>query len=158
MTDFPQSGRLLGVDHGLARIGVAVCDASWLVARELTVINRTSKKADFARLNAIAADEGVVGIVLGLPINLDAPPDVHTQADTVRIWAGRFANTTDLPILLWDEQLSSEDALEIAKVQRRKPSDAIDDLAARVILQRFLDSVRDGLVERMEIVRRDADA
>jgi len=158
MSDFPQRGRLLGLDHGLARVGVAVCDASQMIATELIVIDRTSKKADFARINQICADEGVAGIVLGLPLDLDAPPDTYTQADRVRLWAGRFAATTDLPVLLWDEQLSSEEASEMARLQKRKPTDPVDDLAARVILQRYLDAVRDGLVERMEIVGQDDPA
>ena len=154
MSDFPRSGRLLGLDHGLARVGVAVCDATQMIASELIVIERTSKKADFARINQISADEDVVGIVLGLPLDLDAPPDKYTQADTVRLWATRFAATTTLPVLLWDEQLSSEEAGELARLQKRKPTAPIDDLSARTILQRYLDAVRDGLVERIEIVGR----
>ena len=138
-------GKLLGIDHGIRRIGLAVCDRLRLTARELAIIERKSRQEDFDRINAIARVEGVVGIVIGLPTN-EAPSGTHTQADTVRLWVQRFSQTTDLPILLWDEQLSSEDAQALAQLKRRKPADPIDDLAARIILQNYLDAERDGLV------------
>jgi putative Holliday junction resolvase len=139
--------RLLCIDHGLKRIGVAVCDPSGMIARELEVIERKSKAEDFARINQIAAEQKVEAFVVGLPHNPEAKPDEHTQADTVRLWTERFAETTSLPIVFWDEQLTSEDARELSILQRRKPRDPIDDLAARVILQSYLDALRDGLAE-----------
>lgn len=137
-------GKLLGIDHGIKRIGLAACDATWLVARELTIIQRKSRQEDFDRINQIANEQGVVGVIIGLPLN-NAPDGVYTQADTVKLWAERYAQTTVLPIMLWDEQLSSEDAKQLAIQQKRKLTDAIDDLAARIILQRYLDDYRDGL-------------
>src|SRR5262249_20838583 len=115
--------------------------------RELEVIERKSKAEDFARINQIATEQKVEAIVVGLPHNPEAQPGEHTQADTVRLWAERFATTTSLPIVFWDEQLTSEDARELSILQRRKPRDPIDDLAARVILQSYLDALRDGLAE-----------
>lgn len=137
-------GRLLGIDHGLARIGLAVCDPSGLVAREHSILVRTTRDADFARINQIAAAEGVVGIVVGVPYS-DAPAGVYRQADTVRRWIERYQQTTTLPVIEWDETLSSHDAQELAKRMRRPLRAPIDDLAARVMLQSFLDAVRDGL-------------
>ena len=139
--------RLLGIDHGSKRIGLAVSDASGLIARELVILKRKSKAEDFARINNLAQQERIEGIVVGLPTNYEAHEGQHSQADTVRTWVEKLAETTDLPIILWDEQLSSADAREIARTKRRKPSDPIDDLAARVILQSYLDAVRDGLAE-----------
>jgi putative holliday junction resolvase len=138
------TGRLLCLDHGIKRIGVAVSDANRLIARELHILTRQSKQEDFLALNAIAQQEGVVAIVVGVPYS-DAPEGIHTQADTVRLWISRFQETTSLPIVEWDEQLTSDDAREIAKHLRRKPTEPIDDLAARVILQSYLDALRDGL-------------
>lgn len=146
-------GKLIGIDHGLARIGVAICDESRIVARELTIIHRTSKIEDFAQLNALADEHGAVGFVVGLPVNHNAPPETYTQADRVRLWSSRFAETTPLPIVLWDEQLSSEDALALAKDRKRKPEDPIDDLAARIILQRYLDALSVGAAP--EVVTHD---
>jgi putative holliday junction resolvase len=138
-------GRLLGIDHGRARIGLAVSDASQLVARELAIINRKSRQEDFEQINRIAQEQQVVGIVVGLPFNPDALPGEYTQTDTVRLWVERFTATTPLPIVLWDEQLTSADAQELSRQKGRKARDRIDDLAARVILQSYLDAVRDGL-------------
>jgi putative Holliday junction resolvase len=137
--------KLLGIDHGLKRIGLAVSDSSGLIARELSVLVRKSNREDFERLNHIAGEQNVKGIIVGLPTNSDAEPGEYTQADTVRRWVERFQQTTPLPILFWDEQLTSVDAREISIRQGRKARDPIDDLAARVMLQSYLDAVRDGL-------------
>lgn len=137
-------GRLLGIDHGLARIGLAVSDAMGITARELRVIQRKSKAEDFALINKIAQEEGVVAIVVGMPNNTTTE-GIYSQADTVKLWIERLRETTELLIIEWDEQLSSADAKILAKQQRRKPTEAIDDLAARVILQSYLDALNDGL-------------
>lgn len=137
-------GRLLGIDHGLARIGLAVSDASGLIARELGVLKRTTREADFAYINRTAAQEGVVGVIIGVPMS-DAPEGVHTQADTVRLWIERYRQTTPLPIVEWDETLTSHDAQALSRTLRRPMRAPIDDLAARLMLQSFLDAVRDGL-------------
>lgn len=138
-------GKLLGIDHGIRRIGLAVSDGCQIAARELVVMSRKSRNEDFARINAIAKEENVVAYVVGLPVSFDTTQDQHTQADTVRLWVDRLAETTDLPIVLWNEQYSSQDAKILARQKRRKATDPIDDLAARVILQDYLDSLHDGL-------------
>lgn len=138
-------GKLMGIDHGLARIGLAVCDPTGLVARELAIIKRRSKREDFDKINRYAANEGIVGLVIGLPHNPDAHPDAPSQAETVKRWVEHLRSATDLPIIFWDEQLSSVDALELAQQKKRKRGEPIDDLAARVILQSYLDALRAGL-------------
>lgn len=138
-------GPLLCIDHGIKRIGLAVSDRSWLVARELTVIRRTTRAADFAVINAAATEHGVSAVVIGYPSDEFRAEGEHTQGDTVRLWAERFGATTSLPIIFWDEQMSSEDAKALARRARRSPDAPIDDLAARVILQSYLDALRDGL-------------
>jgi putative Holliday junction resolvase len=137
----------MAIDHGLKRIGLAVSDESGLVAREIAIINRTSNAQDFARINHIAAEYGAAAFIVGLPDSSHAGTGVYTQADTVKNWVKRFRQTTTLPIRLWEENLTSADAREIAVRQKRKPRDPIDDLAARVILQSYLDALRDGLAE-----------
>ena len=144
------AGRLLGIDHGLVRIGLAVSDASQLVARELAIIERRSREEDFERINHFAHQENVVGIVIGSPSDPDADPDRHTQADTVRLWVERYRATTSLPIVLWDEHLTSVDAQQLARQHRRKFRQPIDDLAARLILQSYLDALRDGLAPSLD--------
>jgi putative Holliday junction resolvase len=137
--------RLLGIDHGLKRIGLAVSDTTGLIARELTVLYRKTNAEDFERINHIAKEQKVIGFVIGLPVNSDALPGEYTQRDTVQRWIERFSETTRLPIVTWDEQLSSVDARELSIQKGRKMRDPIDDLAARIILQSYLDAVRDGL-------------
>lgn len=140
--------RYIGIDHGDARIGVAVSDKALLTARELVVIQRKSKREDFARLNQIATQHEATAFVVGLPSDFDTPEGVeYTQADKVRTWVERFAETTTLPIVLWDEQLTSVDAHEMAHRMKRPPRAHVDDLAARVMLQSYLDALRDGLAE-----------
>ncbi len=150
-------GRLLGIDHGLVRIGLAVSDPLGLVARELTIIKRKSKVEDFQRIHHIAAEQRVVGFVVGLPYNPDAPPGAHLQSDTVRRWVEQFEPTTNLPVILWDEQMSSFDAVELSKRRKRRYDEPIDDLAARVILQSYLDAVRDGLTPPFASGSRSSD-
>ncbi|MCA0452824.1 MAG: Holliday junction resolvase RuvX [Chloroflexi bacterium] len=140
-------GKLLGIDHGLKRIGLAVSDAMGVSARELTVINRTTNVNDFARINHVASEQRVVGIVVGMPVNSEAQDGEYTQGDTVRKWIERYAATTALPIVTWDEQLTSLDARELSIQKGRKARDPIDDLAARIILQSYLDALRSGLVK-----------
>jgi putative Holliday junction resolvase len=139
------AGRLLGLDHGLARIGVALSDATGLVAKELAIIERKSKREDFEKINRLAAQHGVIALVIGIPGDLDAPGEKFTQADKVRNWVKALAETTTLPIILWDEHMTTVDAAEIARRQGRKLRAHVDDLAARVLLQSYLDAVRDGL-------------
>lgn len=136
-------GRILGIDHGTRRIGLAVSDESRLIARELTIITRKSKVEDFARIRNIIFQERITALVIGIPTNYEG---ASTQADQVRRWVDHLAETiSDCPIALWDEQLSSVDAHELARDRRRKPSAPVDDLAARVILQSYLDALRAGL-------------
>jgi putative Holliday junction resolvase len=137
--------RLLGIDFGLKRIGLAVSDPSGLVARELAIIHRISNREDFERINRAAGEQQVTAIIVGLPVNDWPEAGGQNQAETVQQWVGKFRPTTNLPVIFWDEQLTTVEAREIAIRQRRKPRDPIDDLAARVMLQSYLDAVRDGL-------------
>jgi len=145
------AGRILGIDHGLRRIGLAVSDSLRLTARELTIIERRSRAEDFAALLAILTDEQISAIVVGLPANYEGQP---TQANIVRNWVQRLQRRTDLPVVLWDEQLSSTDARELAAMHKRPPDAPIDDLAARVILQSYLDALYTGLAEPPESHKR----
>lgn len=137
-------GRLIGIDHGIKRIGLAVSDAMGITARELTVIHRTTRTEDFTKINQIAEQERAIGFVVGIPHNPNAPDEVYTQADTVRLWIERFRESTDLPIAECSEYLTSEEARLLSIQHKRKPQDPIDDLAARIILQSYLDSLSYG--------------
>jgi putative Holliday junction resolvase len=134
--------RLLGLDHGLKVIGVAVCDPSGTIARPLQIMYRRSKAEDFSRIKTILAEQKAAGIVVGLP---ESPPYVteHTQADTVRRWASRLAAAVPVPVYLWNERYSSQDAEELLAEAGRPRPDRVDAVAAAVILQSFLDAHRE---------------
>ena len=137
-------GKFIGIDHGLKRIGIAVSDPMGISARELCIIRRRSKTEDFETINRIAQDENAIAFIVGLPNN--DPHDGHrSQAKSVRNWTKRFMEATSLPVLFWDEQLTSADARALARSMRRHPQKPVDDLAARLILQSYLDAVHDGL-------------
>lgn len=142
MSQRPFPGRLLGIDHGLKTIGLAVCDPTGLIARPLRILRRTSRQADFAQIAALIAEHGVVGVIVGLPV----PPPPYTdspQADQVRRWAARLAAALDVPVYLWNERYSSDEALELLAEAGRKLPRHEDAVAAAVILQSFLDALRD---------------
>lgn len=139
--------RLIGIDHGLARIGVAVSDRAGLTARELTIVTRKSKREDFDRLNAIAAEQDAAAFIVGFPSDDEAPEGVYTSADRVQAWVEHFKTTTTLPVILWDEQLTTVDAHAMARRLKRPPRAYVDGLAARLMLQSYLDAVRDGLAD-----------
>ena len=137
-------GRLIGIDHGEKRIGIAVSDALGISARELEILTSVSTEEDFARIRTIAEREGATGIVVGVPVNPNAPAGIRTQADAVREWIAEMGLAIPLPIVEVSEYLTSDEARRLAKSQKRGPREDIDDLAARIILQSFLDALSYG--------------
>jgi putative Holliday junction resolvase len=137
------NGRLLGIDQGLKVIGLAVSDPTGTLARPLQLLYRKSKAEDFARISHIAGEQKAVGLVVGLPVS---PPEVtvYTRADSVRLWASRLAAAVDLPVYLWNERYSTQDAEELLAAAGKARRDRVDDVAAAVILQSFLDAMREG--------------
>jgi putative holliday junction resolvase len=144
-------GRLLGIDHGTKVIGLAVCDALWISARPLQLLNRKSRAADFATINAIIARQQVEAIIVGLPLQ---PPgyDNATREEMVRRWAGRLAAAVTIPVYLWEEQFSTHEAERLMDEVGRSVEGRIDAHAAAVILQSFIDAHPAGvaLPERVE--------
>ncbi len=142
--------KLLAIDYGQRRLGLATCDATGLVARELVILTRESRAEDFAMIRRIANEEHIEALVVGLPFNEESPERQSERCTMVRRWARRLAAAIGLQVTLWDEQLSSVDAQELARARKRGPRAPVDDLAARVILQSYLDAVRDGLAGEPE--------
>ncbi len=142
MTGRPFPGRLLGIDHGLKVIGLAICDPTGLIARPLRLLRRTSRRTDFAAIARVIAEQSAVAVVVGLPLS---PPHitVHTQADTVRLWASRLAAAIPVPVYLWNERYSSQEAADLLAEAGRDQPERVDAVAAAVILQSFLDTLRD---------------
>ena len=143
--EFPNHGKLLALDVGLARIGLALCDPLRLAARPHSTLTRGSRREDFVRLAKIVKDEDVLGVVCGLPLNMDGT--VGPQANTTTKWAMRLAHALrvllglSIPITFCDERLSSYSARELAQEWPRQGEDA---LAATVIMQSFLAARKRG--------------
>ena len=134
-------GRLLALDVGTKTIGLATCDSSWSFATAAETIIRTKFTIDLATLRAFAAGHAIVGLVVGLPLNMDGSDSSRTQS--VRAFA-RNLLPLDLPILLWDERWSTiavERAMIAADVTRAKRAARIDAHAAAHILQGAIDAL-----------------
>jgi putative holliday junction resolvase len=132
--------RLIGIDLGTKTLGLALSDVTRSIASGLTTLQRTRFAADAARLLALAAEHGVGGFVIGLPINLDGSHGPRAQA--TRAFARNLGRLTPLPMLLWDERLSTaaaERSLLEADASRKRRAEVIDKVAATLILQSALD-------------------
>jgi len=137
----PGGGRLLGLDLGTKTIGTALCDDGWRFASPARTVQRTRLAADLAQLRAIATANIVTGIVLGLPWNMDGTAGPRAQA--TRAFARECVKAMPLPLLLWDERLSTfeaEDAMIASGMKRAKRRERIDAAAAAVILQSAIDA------------------
>lgn len=136
----PAHGPLAGLDLGTQTIGVAVSDGFRRVASPLETIRRKKFGSDAAALMSICEAREVVGLVLGLPLNMDGSEGPRCQS--TRAFARNLEKLTDLPIGFWDERLSTvaaERALLEADTSRKRRSEVIDHVAASFILQGALD-------------------
>lgn len=139
--ELPRVGRLLGVDVGQRRIGLAISDETQWLATPLQVVQRSSRAEDFRRLARVAAERRVVGLVIGHPLNADGSEG--PQGRTVARYARQLAEALGLPWVLWDEHGSTQAALErLAHAGRRRRQMPVDAEAAAVILQDYLDHRR----------------
>lgn len=137
----PNGGKLAGLDVGTKTIGLALCDAQWSFAGPAETVRRTKFTVDLQALHAFVRQHAVVGLVVGLPLNLDGSDSPRTQS--VRAFARNLLQL-DLPTLLWDERWSTqavERAMIAADVSRAKRALAIDKLAAAHILQGAIDAL-----------------
>lgn len=147
MVDFaaalPSFGALAGLDLGTKTIGLAVSDGMRQVASPLKVIRREKFTLDAADLLKVAAERGLVGLILGLPRNMDGSEGPRAQS--TRAFARNLTKLTELPIGYWDERLSTvaaERALLEADTSRKRRAEVIDQVAAGYILQGALDRLR----------------
>jgi putative Holliday junction resolvase len=133
-------GALIGLDLGTKTIGVASSDPDRRLAAGVTTIRRKAFTADANALLALAAERSAIGIVLGLPINMDGTEGPRAQS--TRAFARNLSKLAALPIGLWDERLSTaavERDLIAADMSRARRAEVIDQHAAAYILQGALD-------------------
>ena len=143
MTDQP--GRLMALDIGSKRIGVALSDPTQTLARGLQVIHRRSRRKDMQAIASLAKEHDVTRIVVGHPRHLDG--SVGDQARRIEVYAAELKEVVEIPVVLWDESLSTVRAQEVmieAGRKWRERKARIDAVAAAAILQDYLDSVGCG--------------
>jgi len=143
LAGLPASGKLLGLDLGTKTIGVAVSDGMRYSATPLETIRRQKFTLDAERIVELIAENQAVGIVLGLPLNMDGSEGPRVQS--TRAFARNFAQKTAIPIAFWDERLSTSAVTRMlieADTRRDKRAEVVDKLAASYILQGALDRLR----------------
>ena len=134
-------GRLLGIDFGAVRVGLAVSDPDRLIASPFETYVRKDAKADAAYFQRVVAAEKVVGLVVGLPLHTGGEEGI--KAREAREYGAWLAEATGLPVVFWDERCTTaaaEDALWSAGLSHKKRKDRRDRVAAQLILQGFLEN------------------
>ncbi|MCP8939859.1 Holliday junction resolvase RuvX [Alsobacter sp. SYSU M60028] len=146
----PRGARLMGLDLGTKTIGLALTDVERRIASPLETIRRVKFRADAEAVLKLADRHGVAALVLGLPLNMDGSEGPRAQS--TRAFARNLAGLTPLPILFWDERLSTvavTRTLLDADASRARRAELVDKLAAAYILQ--------GLLDRIAGMRRARD-
>jgi len=134
------SPRILALDYGSKRIGLAVTDELGVTAQGLPTLHRTNKRNDFDHLRRTLKQYGVGLIVMGLPLRMSG--DTGTQSDKVEAFAEELRARFKLPVELFDERLTSVEAnrvLDDAEISGRRRKEVVDQLAAVLILQAFVE-------------------
>jgi len=144
LTAEDRKGRLLGVDWGATRIGLALSDESQILAQPLsTLTRRAGKRAPIAKLLELARTHAVTGVVVGLP--LDERGIEGDAARSARALAAAVAERGGLTVALWDERFSTARALRAVKEMggsTRGRKEDVDALAAALLLQHYMDARR----------------
>ena len=140
----PERSRLLGLDLGEKTIGLALSDTTLMVATPMETLARGKFGADAAKIEKIVADQGVGGLVVGLPLNMDGTDGPSAQS--ARAFARNFSNRMQaMPILLWDERMSTAAVTRTlldADASRKRRGEVVDKMAAAYILQGVLERLR----------------
>jgi putative holliday junction resolvase len=135
------AGRILGLDVGSRRIGIAISDPLGLTAQGLETLQRKNKRQDFAHLERLIRDHSIKEIVVGLPLRMSGGEG--TQAEKIHAFAGDLRKRFGLHVHLWDERLTSAEAnrlLRETELSIEKRGKAVDRMAAVLILQGWMEA------------------
>jgi putative Holliday junction resolvase len=136
--------RILAIDLGEQRIGLALSDPSGHIAGSIRTIRRGLRDEEMAAIRAVIVAEGVARIIVGMPLGMNGQPGV--QAELTRRWVEVLRRYTDLPLEVLDERLTSVQAhrsLDSMGVRRRQHRQHVDGVAATLLLQGYLDGHRE---------------
>ncbi|WP_298866688.1 Holliday junction resolvase RuvX [uncultured Gimesia sp.] len=139
--DFPAEGRLLGLDYGTKRVGIAISTFEQNIASPLENYTRQTEIQDQNHLTKIINEYQCKGLVVGLPVHMSG--DEGQKAKEARQFGNWVSQFTQIPVRYWDERYSSASAEEFLvnlNINRNKRKAYLDKLAAQIILQSFLDS------------------
>jgi putative Holliday junction resolvase len=135
-----KKSRLLGIDPGKKRVGIAICDENKIVATPYTTIIKNNFSNFLAEINKIIYDNDIRGIIIGNPINMDGSPSQSSQS--AKDLAINLSKNISIPITMWDERLSSRGAFNLfndLNVNTSKKISKLDENSATFILQGALD-------------------
>jgi putative Holliday junction resolvase len=133
------AGRILAIDYGSRRMGLAVSDPLGITSQGIETLQRKNKRNDFSRLGQIIRQYDVREIVLGNPLRMSGAEGI--QSEKVAVFAEELRQRFKLPVHLWDERLTSAEAnrvLRESELSIQKRAQAVDRMAAVLILQSFL--------------------
>ena len=139
--------KIMGLDYGSVTVGVAISDSLLLTAQPVEVIKRKREdklRQTLARIEQLAAENEVERIVLGFPKNMNNSEGERVQR--TKEFMDKLIARTGLEVVLWDERLSTVSAMDVLKeagVRRENRKEYVDKMAASLILQGYLDSIRD---------------
>lgn len=152
-----QKGRILGIDYGLARLGLAISDESKILASPLPTLSAAKKTEETVKrlvqeLERIEREREstIQSIVIGLPLMMSGKTGFI--ADEVKHFATLLEQAVTIPIILWDERLTTvqaERSLREANLSRKKRSKVVDTVAAVIILQNYLDAQHEILANEI---------
>ena len=137
----PLLGRVLALDVGARRIGVAITDPLGITAQGLNTIQRKNKRTDFAQLESVIRQYEVTELVVGYPLRLSG--EIGIQAEKMTLFAQELEKRFQLPVHLFDERLTSTEANRIlreSEISIEKRAKAVDQMAAVLILQAWMET------------------
>jgi putative Holliday junction resolvase len=138
-----KKSRLLGVDPGKKRVGIAICDENKIIATPYTTIIKNNFSDLLVKINKIIYDNNIKGIIIGNPINMDGSPSQSSQS--AKDLAINLSKNISIPITMWDERLSSRGAFNLTNdlnVNTSKKISKLDENSAAFILQGALDFLK----------------
>lgn len=141
--NLPKEARVLGLDVGDTTIGLALSDVLRTIATPFSTIERTKFTKDIEKLKNVINTQSIGGLVIGYPINMDGSQGPRAQS--TRTFVANISRHISLPMLLWDERLSTmavERMMVVADMSRKRRMELVDKLAASYMLQGYLDKVR----------------
>jgi len=137
--------RILGIDYGSRRIGVAICDELGMTAQGTATLIRKNREADLDAIAELVRHYDIEQIVIGYPLRLDGSEGI--QCEKINRFCRRLETRLSLPVIRWDETLSTKEAEEILRrtgMPPKKRKGIVDRVAASIILQGYLDALARG--------------